>query len=234
MFGGKTMFVFLSQAVGKNAPNRSADVKVVHQILMDIGKIRCYPCSGTMDGEIMSGIEAVQRHFMLRPDSVIGVNGATHRYLSTWEKKRTSAGVLLPGRLREAWEWVNPLLPKGSYCSSGFRSAADQRRILHKFFSSTYKTQIIKKYSENTYKEVASDLTANEQKVLEMVRGVGQAIAAPGSSMHQKGKAIDIGGPTDIDKQQVAIVRTVAKAHPDLFSGKVLKERNGCVHFEIR
>jgi hypothetical protein len=32
----------------------------------------------------------------------------------------------------------------------------------------------------------------------------------------------------------VRIIRMAAKANPTLFSGNVLKERNGCVHFEIR
>jgi hypothetical protein len=129
---------------------------------------------------------------------------------------------------------VNPLLPEGSYCSSGFRSAEDQRRILHKFFNVTYRSAIISKYGQAAYDRAAVDLRRNEASVLTMVRGVGQAIAAPGRSMHQQGKAVDIGGPSEIDDQQVDVVLTVARAHPALFSGVVLKERNGCVHFEIR
>ena len=128
---------------------------------------------------------------------------------------------------------MDPLLPEGSYCSSGYRSAEDQRRILHNFFLNTFKIQIIGKYGQQAYGSARSNLAANESKILEMVHGVGQAIAAPGSSMHQKGKAIDIGGPSTIDNKQVEVVQLVAKAHPDLLSGKVLKERNGCVHFEI-
>jgi hypothetical protein len=65
-----------------------------------------------------------------------------------------------------------------------------------------------------------------------MVRGMGQQIAAPGSSMHQKAKAVDVGGPDDA--KQVEVIKLVAAAHSDLFTGKVLKERNGCVHFEVR
>ena len=76
-----------------------------------------------------------------------------------------------------------------------------------------------------------ADLLANEAKVLTMVRGVGQYIAAPGKSAHQLGKAIDVGGPSD--NKQVEIIRLVWRAHPRLFSGRVLKEKNGCVHFEI-
>lgn len=224
--------LFLSQSVGRGGANRPADVGTIHQRLMEIGKIECYRCDGKMDPKIQAGIDAVQRHFLRRPDGLISVHGATHRYLSAWEEKPISPGVQLPGNLRSAWDWVNPLLPKGSYCSSGFRSAADQRRILHHFYGSSLRGQIVAKYGQEAYDEVAADLLANEDKVLEMVRGVGQAIAKPGSSMHQKGKAVDIGGPSD--NEQVRVVRMVAQAHPELFSSKApLKERNGCVHFEI-
>ena len=224
--------LLLSQPVGKGCANRPADVKAVHQRLMDIGKIECYRCDGTIDARIIAGIEAVQSHFMRRPDGVMSVGGRTHGFLANWEEKRIGAGVDLPGRLREAWDWVNPLLPAGSYCSSGFRSAEEQRRILHKFFNNDCRGAIVAKYGQAEYDRVAGDLTGNEAKVLEMVRGAGQAIAAPGSSMHQKGKAVNIGGPND--NKQVEVVKLVAAAHPGLFSTKApLKERNGCVHFEI-
>ncbi len=225
-------FLFLSRSVGKGCPNLAADVKAVHKQLMDIGKIACFPCSGVFDAKIQAGIEAVQSHFMQRPDGVMAVSGQTHTFLANWEEKQISPGVQLPGQLRTAWNWVNPLLPKGSYCSSGFRSADDQRRILHKFYNTTFRAQIIAKYGQAQYDLIGKDLLQNEDKVLEMVRGVGQAIAKPGSSMHQKSKAIDIGGPND--DQQVKVVQLVARAHPELFSQKApLKERSGCVHFEI-
>ena len=224
----------LTQAVGKGCPNRQADIKALHGLLMNIGKIPCFPCNGMMDDRIMAGILAVQHHFMREPDGVISVNRRTHNFLKSWEYKRIAPGVQLPGKLREAWDWVDPLLPKGSYCTSGFRSAEHQRRILHNFFLHKYKQQIIAKYGQQKYDAAASNLLKNEDTVLEMVRGVGQAIAKPGRSAHQRGKAIDIGGPSIIDAKQVEVVKLVAKAHPDLFSGKVLKERNGCVHFEIR
>lgn len=226
--------LILKQPVGKNCRNRPDDVKAVHQRLMDIAKIPCYECNGDFDDTILEGINEVQRHFMLRPDSVISVEGRTQQFLSAWKTKPINPGVKLPGRLREAWDWVNPLLPDGSYCSSGLRSPEDQRKILHKFYLNTYRLQIIAKYGLKKYDTVKTNLLTNEQQVLEMVRGVGQAIAAPGKSMHQLGKAVDIGGPGTIDQKQVEIITLVARAHPALFSGKILRERNGCVHFEIR
>ena len=224
----------LRQAVGKNCPNRADDVKAVHKRLMEIAKIPCYPSSGVMDDTMARGITDVQRHFMMNPDCAISVNGRTHRFLADWTTKPVSAGVQLPGKLKDAWEWVNPLLPPGSYCSSGYRSAEEQRRILQNFFRNTFKGQIIAKYGQTRYDAVSADLLANEAQVLEMVRGVGQAIAAPGKSMHQQGRAVDIGGPASIDATQVEVVKLVARAHAGLFNGTVLKERNGCVHFEIR
>lgn len=222
------------QAVGKNCSNSPADVRTVHRRLMEIAKIPCYPCSGHLDDTLMAGILELQAHFMMRPDGVISVGGKTHAVLRDWTVKPVGNGVQLPGRLRQAWDLVNPLLPEGSYCSSGFRSADDQRRILHRFFNQSYRAQIIGKYGQKAYDSAKADLLASEDKVLEMVRGVGQAISAPGKSLHQQGKAIDIGGPSYIDNKQVEVVRLVARANPTLLSGRVLKERNGCVHFELR
>lgn len=225
--------LILSQAVGRNAPNLPGDVLAIHRVLMEIAKIPCYASNGRMDNEIVKGIESVQSHFMVRPDGVVSPVGSTRTYLMRWSEKPVSRDVQLPGPLKEAWDWVNPLLPDGSYCSSGYRSAEDQRRILHKFYKVRYRTEIIAKYGQAAYDKAEADLVAHESQVLAMVRGVGQAIAAPGRSKHQQGKAVDIGGPDAIDDEQVDVVRLVARAHPALFNGVVLKERNGCVHFEV-
>jgi len=209
------------------------DVIAVHKRLMEIGKIPCYENYGRIDEIIIEGIMDVQRHFMRDPDGIMSIRGKTLEFLNSWKIKRIDTNVKLPGKLKEAWDLVNPLLPEGSYCSSGYRSAEDQRRILHNFYHGKYRSKIIDKYGQKIYNEVDKDLIKNEKKVLEMVRSAGQLIAPPGSSKHQIGKAIDIGGPAQIDKKQVEIVKLVAKAHSDLYSGKVLLERNGCVHFEI-
>jgi len=223
----------LCQAVGKNCPNLRDDVMAVHDRLMAIAKIPCYECTGEMDDTLMGGILSVQRHFMRDPDGVISANGRTEAFLVAWRDKPINSGVQLPGRLSEAWSLVSPLLPQGSACTSGYRSPEDQRRILRNFFTQQYRAPIIKQYGQSAYDAVCIDLLKNEQKALDMVRGVGQKIAAPGKSRHQQAKAVDIGGPSQIDKQQVEVVKLVAKAHPNLFSGTILMERNGCVHFEI-
>jgi hypothetical protein len=227
--------IVISQAVGLNAPNRPEDVKAIAQRLVEIGKLPSTGGSGgsgVMDAALLQGIAAAQRHFMAAPDQLINANGSTLGYLNNWSVKPISPGVQLPGRLREAWDWVNPLLPPGSSCTSGFRSADEQRQILHKFYTTTYRAEILATYGQPEYNRVATDLLGNEARVVEMVCGIGQLIAAPGKSAHQQGKAIDIGGPDDAG--QVKVVELVARAHVDLLSGKVLKERNGCVHFELR
>jgi hypothetical protein len=229
--------LFIQAKVGAGCPNRPEDVKAVHQKLMDIAKIPCYPCTGNIDDTIHKGIRSVQSHFLAAPDGVIDVNGTTHRYLNGWSEKPINSGVVWVGRLREAWDLVNPLLPNGSYCASAFRSADDQRRILHNFFRSL-RIEIIGKHGQKKYDEMKAKLDAGvnlalyDDEVLEMVRGAGQAIAKPGRSKHQQGKAIDIGGPANLDNEQVRIVKMVARANPTLLTGYVLKERNSCVHFE--
>ena len=224
----------LRQAVGMNCPNLPDDVKAIHQHLMKIGKIPQYESTGTLDDSLILGIFDVQSHFMLNPDLRISVGGQTHTYLTHWSNKIIQPNVRLPGRLKEAWDWVDPLLPEGSTCESGYRTIEEQRRILHDLFLGKYRSEIISKYGIEKYNLAKNDLLTHEPQVVAMVNGVGQAIAAPGQSMHQKGLAIDIGGHYTLDRKQVEIVRLVAQAHPGLLSGKVMREKNGCVHFEIR
>jgi hypothetical protein len=188
----------------------------------------------SINERLIMGIASVQDHFMMRPDGIISNGSQTHSFICKWKIKPVGKDVSLRGGLQTAWDLVNPLLPNGSYCSSGFRSIEHQRRILHDFYRNTWKSQIIKKYGQEAYSTVLADLEKNEAQVLKMVKGVGQAIAAPGKSKHQQGKALDIGGPPSIDQRQYDIVTLVARANPAIFSGVVLKERNGCVHFEIR
>lgn len=179
-------------------------------------------------------IRRFQRRFTMRPTGLLLPGDQTCRFLAAYVQKPIAPGVMLPGALRVAWDLVNPLLPAGSYCTSGYRSAEAQRAILHRMFLHTWRAAIATQYDPRRIEAATRDLLGKEEDVLTMVRGVGQAIARPGGSMHQRAKAIDIGGPDRIDAEQVRVVKLVAAAHPHLLSGKVLKERNGCVHFELR
>lgn len=96
-----------------------------------------------------------------------------------------------------------------------------------------YESEIVASIGQAEYAAISKDLVANEDRVLELVRGTGQDIAAPGSSQHQRGKAADIGGPSPARRAEVT--RMVARANPQVFiPGRVRLETNGCVHFEIR
>jgi hypothetical protein len=225
------MRINLLSAVGKGCPNRPEDVRAIAQTLTNIGKLPKTKATGLPDEAFVQAIINLQRIWTPVPDGVISVHGATHKFLEGWKIKPIATGVQLPGRLREAWDLVNPLLPEGSYCSSGYRSADDQRRILHDFFLTKHRRKIVAKYGLPAYETVKLDLLGNEVKVLSMVKGVGQDIAAPGKSAHQRGKAIDVSG--GLAAQQVQVIKMVARANPGLLSGKVISEINRCVHFEI-
>lgn len=225
----------IRRAVGKGCPNEPKDVKAVHKSLMEAGIIPCFVNNGDLDDRTYKGILDVQSRFMKKPDGVISVGKTTNRFLSEWKDKPISTKARLPGRLRVAWDLVSPLLPAGSYCTSGYRSADDQRRVLHQLYRGRkLKPKIVQLYGQAKYDAIKSNLAKNEKEVLAMVRATGQKIATPGRSKHQFKKAIDVGGAGEaLDKRQVAVIRMVARANPGLFSGTVIKERNGCVHFEL-
>jgi peptidoglycan hydrolase-like protein with peptidoglycan-binding domain len=230
----------IAKAVGRGAPNLRDDVIRIQARLNEIGK-DAGPADGQCGPKTLAAIDSVQDHFMLKPDGVISPDGNSIKFLAIWKVKKISPGVQLPGGLRTAWDTLNPILPDGSFCISGYRSADDQRRILRNFYASDYRAQLIAKYGQKKYDQVLKGFDGStgagretwEDEMLAMVHAMGQAIAKPGRSAHQKGKAFDIGGPSAIDAAQVRIAQLVAKANPQLFSGKVLKERNGCVHVEI-
>jgi hypothetical protein len=184
-----------------------------------------------LDSLIIS-IKAFQRIFTSNPDGLITPNGLTFRFLRDWSVKPVQKDVNLQGRLQEAWDLVNPLLPKGSICKSGLRTKEDQRALLQRFFLDDYRQKIIAKYGQASFDAAKSDMLKNEKTLHSMVNGVGQKISMPGNSKHQFGKAIDVGGPKD--EEQVKVIGMVAKANPTLFSGSILLEANGCVHFELR
>lgn len=237
------MLVSLAQPVGEIAKkdgNRTDEVRSVQTRLREIGKLT-EAVSGVCTSATIQAIRDFQDHFLLTPDGRIDPNGQSHRFLNAWSKKTISPGVQLPGNLTTAWDLVSPLLPAGSYCSSGFRSADQQRAILRSMYT-TLRTQIVAKSGQKTYDSVATNFDSTtgakrepwEDQMLAMVRATGQLIAKPGLSPHQRGKAFDVGGPAAIDNEQVRIAGIVARANPHIFSGKILKERNGCVHVEIK
>ena len=168
---------------------------------------------------------------MLRPDAVITVGGQTQTFIQAWSIKPIKQGVTLTVAQRTAWDLVNPLYPPG-YCNSGIRSIDEQRDLLHSNFLKIRKSEILELIDKKEYEELSKDLVANEARVVALVNQSGQAIAAPGHSEHELGKAIDTNGAQPLRREAVA--RMVARANPQIFTGYVLNEKNGCTPIEIR
>ncbi len=74
------------------------------------------------------------------------------------------------------------------------------------------------------------------QEALKFIRSKGYKVAAPGTSMHQRGLAYDLSGP-DLDAIVATVRKAVAHRRIRLVSGSkssLLKEpKNACVHVEI-
>jgi hypothetical protein len=151
------------RAVGLKAPSDKNDVTFIQRRLIEIKKLKKPAPTGSMDDATLEAIWDFQDHFMLTPDGVISPNGPSVRFLNSWSEKTIGHGVNLSvGKLREAWNLVNPLLPSHSYCSSGFRSADEQRRLLQGRFK-TFKNEIVAKYGAQKYDASAQDLLKNEK-----------------------------------------------------------------------
>jgi hypothetical protein len=246
--------LFLSAGVGFGQPNKPTDVKAVQERLQFIrdqsflnriplrrpdyaglgsrGEVSRMP-SGACDEITLGWIKEFQSMFLRTPDGVISPGGTTNKFLSNWSIRPVDTGVKWIGQLEAAWLLVSPFLPDGSHCTSAYRTADDQKRIIDRMFTTTYAGELKGKLGSRYDTILASTGDDRYKAMVPELRALGQAVAMPGTSPHQKGKAFDIGGPSTIDNEQVRVARLVGTANNTLFSGKVLKERNGCVHVEI-
>ncbi|HKU95423.1 MAG TPA: D-alanyl-D-alanine carboxypeptidase family protein [Vineibacter sp.] len=248
--------LFLSGSVGVGGANRPTDVKAVQNRLQYVREqsvrqsiplrrpdyagmgsrgMTSRIADGACDEITVGWIKEFQSIFLRNPDGQISPGGHTSRFLSRWEPRPISSKVVWTGRLGEAWLLMSPLLPEGSRCTSAYRSVDDQKRVIDNMFKDTYGSELKAKLGVATYDAIlASTDDKRYPRMVKELRGLGQDVATPGTSPHQFGKAIDIGGPKEIDDEQVRVARMVGTANNALFSGKILKERNGCVHVEIR
>ena len=71
---------------------------------------------------------------------------------------------------------------------------------------------------------------------LEFVRRKGFKVAAPGSSMHQRGLAYDLSGP-NLDAILAAVQKAIEQKRISLVAGSksnlLIERQNNCVHVEI-
>ena len=74
------------------------------------------------------------------------------------------------------------------------------------------------------------------QAALDFIRSKGYKVAAPGSSMHEKGLAYDLSGP-NLDAIASAVRKAVSQGRIRLVSGStsnlLIERKNNCVHVEI-
>lgn len=246
--------LFITAGVGVGQPNKAPDVTAVQQRLQYIrdqsvfnriplrrpdyaglggrGEVSRMP-NGVCDDITIGWIKEFQSIFLKTPDGAISPGGTTNKFMSGWAVRPVDAGVNWMGQLETAWLLVSPLLPEGSHCTSAYRTADDQKRIIDKMFTVTYVGELKGKLGSRYDTILASTGDDRYKSMVAELRALGQAVALPGTSPHQKGKAFDIGGPSTIDNEQVRVAKMVGTANNALFSGKILKERNGCVHVEI-
>jgi len=217
-------------------------IKMFQIALVDIVKyIRNYSTIPLPDGLVSPGGSAHERLFHSdapryvpkQKGRVKQIQGAVRQKMSECpehEKKYWE-------RIHAIWNEISPYLPEDSEMISGYRSTDSQRRLLHDFYNSKYKDSIIAQFGENEWKKYknmqnVNDAAADPAMCMMIRKATGQLIAVPGTSSHQKGRAIDIGGADDAEQ-----VRSLLWCHVVFYEQKrvtkILPERNGCVHFEF-
>ena len=189
----------------------------------------------TLDEALVEWIRQFQSLFMKFPDGIVQPGGVTAKFLSNWRVSPISTDVEWQGNLKTAWLMVSPLLPTGSYCSSGFRSPEKQKRIMDDYFLKEFARELKSKLGKR-YDEIVA--MTGDQRYVSMapeLKAIDQPVALPGRSLHGRGKAFDIGKGSNGEEfrnEQMKICRMVAGANSRLFSGRIIKERK-CVHVEI-
>ena len=145
-------------------------------------------------------------------------------------------------KIENVWKEVGPYLPIGSELSSGYRDSAAQRLQLHKKYRA-FKDQIILKYNKETWAKndikIDEKLSDSEQEKLdvELHTQICEAVshkevALPGKSLHQKGRAIDVGGNADRLKRIRTLGFYMVNFEKTEFVSAINNETN-CVHFEF-
>jgi hypothetical protein len=249
-------------SVGTGGTNQADDVTLVQDRLGQLGYASAATGSvddatvraiGQYQAAMVAHGGSLSSNLVAKVDGLISKGGATEKSLfgsGPFKLTAIESGSVKPnskdkeaaGAVGEAktfwdgilgvWAAVSPYLPDGSYLSSGYRSYADQVRVIEDFFTDDYKAQIISAHGQAEWQALVGKTdAASVTTKLGWVRDCGQDVAAPGTSPHQSGHAIDVGGPDDNGQ-----IHALLRYHVDLDKAKVTKiihEKNGCVHFEF-
>jgi len=145
-------------------------------------------------------------------------------YTPSGLEKKVNRGVKLNQQQVNAWQWLSPLLPKGARLTSGFRTQADQDRIIRNYASSA-KPKID-----------SSDLDAAHAAL----KKKGYVIARHIGKGHGSGEAIDVSGARLVDIKRAVEVVTADIEIPVKFApfgGKfptsIVENKNRAVHVHI-
>ena len=125
------------------------------------------------------------------------------------------------------WQALKLYLPPGTRLTSCRRPAKDQLAFIQK---------TAEKHGYKFETAPALGNASSWQGALNFIRARGYKVAAPGSSMHQRGLAYDLSGP-DLNAILDAVKKAVAQKRIRLVPGSksnlLIEKTNHCVHVEI-
>jgi hypothetical protein len=127
------------------------------------------------------------------------------------------SSVTLTASIENAFTVLTAYLPAGVIMTSGYRSDADQARIINDYFADKKGPATI------------VDVEARRQ----WLKNQGMIIARVGSSPHRTGLAFDISGG-NLDQMDAA-VRKCAEEQPTTFplQGTIIERKQNCLHINL-
>ena len=125
------------------------------------------------------------------------------------------------------WQALKLYLPVGTKLTSCRRSPSEQLAFIRR---------TAEQYGYRFASPPTVDNSGSWQPALEFIRYKGYKVAAPGSSMHQRGLAYDLSGP-NLNAILSAVQKAVDQKRIRLVSGSrsnlLIEKQNHCVHVEI-
>jgi hypothetical protein len=144
---------------------------------------------------------------------MLPMQGYTKKHPRIWSK------VVLTQPIESAFLLLVPYLPKATVMTSGYRSDADQTRIINEY------------YNEHKGNPLVTDVEKRRQW---LVNVQGLKIAKVGSSPHRTGLAFDLSGGS-LDEIKAAVAECV-KAHGPKFPllNTITERKQNCLHVNLK
>jgi len=145
--------------------------------------------------------------------ATVPLQGYKKTHASIWPK------VVLTQPIESAFFVLLPYLPAGVVMTSGYRSDADQERIINEYYAEKQGSPLV------TDVEKRRQWLKNEKKLI---------IAKVGSSPHRTGYAFDLSG-AKLDKIQAAVNKCVTEQGEKFPLLNTIVERNqNCLHVNLK